>query len=174
MLSLYLTVSIQGGSPDAVQLFTEDMHNHGGGEGMKHKKKRRVKHHIHMALYILPLSGILRGVLVLGLIFFASLHTKETAAARYFKEAPAIPHRPTRFRRRTLCCCRQTRAVVKKRRPWLLIKKTLLFPSTDYPAMGKLHREGASPAERDAGLRDWNCQIKHTDGEVSKQVFEKK
>lgn len=84
-----------------------------------------------MALYIVPLSDILMGVLVLGLIFFALLHTKETAAAQYFKGAPAIPHRQTTFQWSMLCCAalcyRQTGDVMKTRRPRLLIKKHYCF-----------------------------------------------
>lgn len=74
-----------------------------------------------MALYIVPLSGILMGVLVLGLIFFVLLHTKETALAMHFKGALAIPRRQTTFRRSVLRCAalryRQTGAVMKKRKP---------------------------------------------------------
>lgn len=65
---------------------------------------------------------------------------------------------------------------MKKRRPWLLIKKTLLFP----PQITLLRENytGKTPLLhiqlKDAVLHDWNCQIKHTVGEVSKQVFTKK
>lgn len=45
------------------------MHNH-GWRGGDETKRRCVKHHIHMLLSIVPLSGILMGVLVLGLIPF--------------------------------------------------------------------------------------------------------
>lgn len=75
------------GSPDTVQLFTADMHNHGRGEGIKQKKKkRRVKHHIHTALYIVFLLGILMGVLVLGLIF--SCYTQRKQPQLIFSKGP--------------------------------------------------------------------------------------
>lgn len=44
------------------------------GWGGDETEGRRVKHHIHMVLYIVPLSGILMGVLVLGLIFCVVTH----------------------------------------------------------------------------------------------------
>lgn len=43
-----------------------------------------------MARYIVPLSGILMGVLVLGLIL-TLLHTKETAAAQVLQRGPGNP-----------------------------------------------------------------------------------
>lgn len=105
------------------------------------------------------------------------LHTKETAAAQHFKGASAIPHRQTTFQRSMLCCAalcyRQTRAVMKKRRPWLLIKKHYCFLHRLH-CYGKNYT-GKTPLPhlqlKDAVLHDWNCQIKHTVGGVSKQVF---
>lgn len=97
-----------------------------------------------MALYIV----VFLWVFWFKVWFFALLHTKETAAAQYFKGAPAIPHRQTTFPWSMLCCAalcyRQTRAVMEKRRPGLLIKNTTVS-STDYTAMGKLHREDTLP-----------------------------
>lgn len=114
-----------------------------------------------MLLSAVPLSGILMGVLVLGLILFffflpVLLHTKETDTAQYFNEAPAIPDRP-RFHWSMLCCsaprCRQTGAVMMKRRPRLLIKKNTAVSSADYSAPGKLHREEGTVAAAAAARR---------------------
>lgn len=78
------------------------------------------------------------------------------------------------------CCAvlryRQTRAVMVKKRPWLLIKKKSLFP----PQITLLWENytGKTPLphlqRKDAVLHDWKCQIKHTVGGVSKQVFAEK
>lgn len=54
--------------------------------------------------------------------------------------------------------------------------KNTTVSSADYTATGKLHREDNPLPHlqlKDAVLHDWNCQIKHTVGEVSKQVFTK-
>lgn len=66
---------------------------------------------------------------------------------------------------------------MKKRRARLLIKKhhrslhRLHCYGKDYTGKDTL---ATSASRKDALLHDWNCQIKHTVGEVSKQVFTKK
>lgn len=78
------------------------------------------------------------------------LHTKETAAAQHFKGAPAIPHRQTTFPPCTLCRAAPCSAVPQTDRSCYeeeetifpsLKKHPLFFPSADYSAMGKLHKE---------------------------------
>lgn len=145
---------------------------------------RRVKHHIHMVLYIVPLSGILMGVLVLGLIFCVVTHkgnSRSSALQRH--PPPAIPHRQTTVARRAVPCrAPQTEEEVE----------TIFFSLKNQPLFTALHRlqhYGGKNYRRkrlfattrskivtilkknNAAMRYWNCQIKHTVGEVSKQLF---
>lgn len=107
------------------------------------------------------------------------LHTKETDTVQYFNEAPAIPDRP-RFHWSMLCCsvpcCRQTGAVMMKRRPRLLIKKTPPFPLQITVLRENYTGKKApslQPRLRDALLLYWKCQIKHTVGGALMQRVQK-
>lgn len=108
------------------------------------------------------------------------LHTKETAATQYFKGALAIPHRQTTFQWSMLCCAllygaTDRQALLRRRADRGFSLKALLFP----PPITLLWENytGKTPLPhlqlKDAMLHDWNCQIKHTVGGVSKQVFKK-
>jgi len=105
-------------------------------------QKTCVEHHIHMALYIVPLSGILLGVLVLGLILSVVTH-KGNSRRSPLQRGLGIPQTDH-------MSAPQTDRAVKKRRPRLLIKNTT-SSSTDYTVVGELHGEDAlatSTAER--------------------------
>lgn len=107
------------------------------------------------------------------------LHTKETDTAQYFNGAPAIPDRP-RFHWSMLCCsaprCRQTGAVMMKRRPRLLIKKTPPFP-LQITVLRENYTGKQAPLPQlwlqNALLFYWMCQIKHTVGGARMQRVQK-
>lgn len=102
------TLSVQGPLQTRRSSSQGDMHNHGRGDGWwwggDETEGRRVKHHIHMVLYIVPLSGILMGVLVLGLIFCVVTHkgnSRSSALQKTPSLSPATPHRQTAVARAT-------------------------------------------------------------------------
>lgn len=105
-------LSVQGPLQTRRSSSQGDMHNHGrgdgwGGGGVDETEGRRVKHHIHMVLYIVPLSGILMGVLVLGLIFCVVTH-KGNSRSSALQRAPPQSHIGRPRRRAVLCRAPQT------------------------------------------------------------------
>lgn len=63
----------------------------GMGGGGDETEGRRVKHHMHTVLYIVHLSGILMGVLVLGLIFCVVTHKGNSRSSALQRPPPPPP-----------------------------------------------------------------------------------
>lgn len=128
-----------------------------------------------MAPYIVPLSGILMGVLVLGLIFNVVTH-KGNSHSSSTSKVPWQSHieRPhiSGACFAVLHCATDRQELLRRRGDRGFSLKTLLCPP-QITLEGENYT-GKTPLPylllKDAVLHDWNCQIKHT---VSKQVFTK-
>lgn len=128
-----------------------------------------------MALYIVSLSGILMGVLVLGLIFNVVTH-KGNSRNSSTSKGPWQSHIDRPHFSGACCaalhCATDRQELLRRRGDHDFSLKTLLFPP-QITLLGENYT-GKTPLPhlqlKDAVLHDWNCQIKHT---VSKQVFTK-
>lgn len=93
-------------------------------------KGRRVKHHIHMLLYIVPLSGILMGVLVLGLIFCVVTHKGNSRSSALQRPPSPLSHIGRPRWRAVLRCAPQTEEEVE----------TIFFSLKNLPLFTALYR----------------------------------
>lgn len=176
-------LSVQGPLQTRRSSSQGDMHNHGRRDGWwgDETEGRRVKHHIHMVLYVVPLSGILKGVLVLGLIFlccYTQRKQPQLCTSKTPSHSLAIPHRQAMVAHRAAPCAtdrgrggddillikKPFRSSPQITVPWGEKKndtRKRMFAATH----GKI-----AIIKKDAAMCYWNCHMKHTVGEVSKQL----
>ena len=127
-----------------------------------------------MALYNVPLSGILMGVLVLGLIF--SCNTQRKQPQLISSKGPLQSHVDPISVEHAVPSGTVLQTDKNCDGDHVFSLKTPVFPPQITVLWKNYTRKAPLPHRvlKDGLLLDWICQIKHTVGGVSKQVLYKK
>lgn len=183
-------LSVQGPLQTRRSSSQGDMHNHGRGDGWGvgggwNGGETCKASYTYGTLYCTPFRYSY-GCFGFRFDFLCCYTQRKQPQLCTSKGPPAIPHRQTTAARRAVPCATDRQELLRRGGDdILLIKKTPPFSSspqitvqwgkknyTRKTLFATMHSKIVIIIKKkDAAMRYWNCQIKHTVGEVSKQLF---